>query len=371
MNNDFTQSNFTYYYYSKITRRLKKVIERQGLSQKEIVERCASMGVKMTQGALSKLLNYEALYDVQSKQRNTNLSLAHIVCICKVLSLDLSAILDLDLENMELDALLDAPVRGESGHKAVRQSLVSNPDEYEFTGYVGEYKTYFYPTISGENKILTGVLSLKRNDGNDSCSARLELDTNQKDRTGKPIIKKYYGRFLISPHQRAGYCILRNDKLGEINMLVLSHQQFNNQELMCKLAACITTSAGGNQRPTLHRVLISRHALNAQELETIKPQLLLNTDEIQIETSVYEAIQDQLPQAVQDLVAKMVKPRSFYCINESMIVNTVDGQREKAEAICLLREHSTAPRYNKVGTKADELVYKYLYQSQGEDMAKI
>ncbi len=368
MDYDFTQNNFTYYYYSKITRRLKKVIERQGLSQKEIVERCAALGVKMTQGALSKLLNYEALYDAASKQRNTNLSLAHIVCICKVLSLDLSAVLDLDLENMELDALLDAPVRRDS--KAVRQSLVSNPDEYEFTGYTGEYKTYFYPTISGENKILTGNLSLSKNDGNDYCGARLELDTNQKDRTGNPIKKEYYGRFLISPHQRAGYCILRNDKLGEINMLLLSHQQFNNQELMCKLAACVTTSAGGNQRPTLHRVLISRHALTDQELETIKPQLLLNTDEIQIETSAYEAIQNRLPQEVRDLVSKMVRPRSFYCINESLIVNAVDGQREKAEAICLLREHSGAPRYNKVGTKADELVYKYLYQSQGADAAE-
>lgn len=367
MNNDFAQNNFTYYYYSKITRRLKKVIERQGLSQKEIVDRCASLGVKMTQGALSKLLNYETLYDIQSKQRNTNLSLAHIVCICKVLSLDLSAILDLDLENMELDVLLDSSVREESSRKAVRQSLVSNPDEYEFTGYMGKYKTYFYPTISGENKILTGELRLEKNDGNDYCSARLELDTNQKDREGNSIIKRYYGRFLISPHQRAGYCILRNDKLGEINMLVLSHQQFNNQELMCKLAACITTSAGGNQRPTLHRVLISRHALSNRELETIKPQLLLNTDEIQIEASAYEAIQDQLPQAVRELVSKMIKPRSFYCINESMIVNTVDDQREKTEAICLLREHSTAPRYNKVGTKADELVYKYLYQSQRVD----
>ena len=142
------------------------------------------------------------------------------------------------------------------------------------------------------------------------------------------------------------------------------------EQLECRLGAVLTSSAGENRLPTMQRILISRKELTDEILYFLESQLLLNASEILLSQNAFNAMlkDKEFPEDFKEYFCDSEKGNVFsnvlsvpyYYLYESMIRDSFMSQEDILKSICLLRKYSTAPRYNKVGGKADEIVYKLL-----------
>ena len=348
-------------YYTEVARRLKKVMVEKSLTEGDVVRLCKENGFQISQAAVSKTTS------VDRSSNNYSITLINFVQICKALQIPVESILDHSRDDAGLFDAIKVPENGPSR----RAPLVYNTDEDEFNGYLGEYITYFYPTISSEEGLLRGELAFQRSAAGNYCCAHYELDTGKRDGNGQPIIKTYEGELIISIRMNACYCCLYNKAIGEICFLAFHHMYLNNEELCCRLATAVTVSAGDNRRPTLHRILLvrkDRGDLSEEELSVIKPQLLLNSSDILISTRCYDALcrEGRLPEEMRDAECfiHILPKEEYYSISEAHIRALHISREEKAKALCALRSRSAAPKYNKIGSKCDELIFEYLYGGQ-------
>ncbi len=248
--------------------------------------------------------------------------------------------------------------------------MVFDPDKLEFSGYLSDepFYCYFYPTISSEHSLLCGRLRFTKNKARQRCDAFLEIEARQRrDADGEAVKKLYRGTLIVSIPQRSCYCILSNLEYGEICMLNFHHRYFLTQHsLQCRLACAITTSAGENRRPTVHRMLITKNALSDADLKILKPQMRLNTRKIILpKEEVDRLIQaGELPEQVAALFREggPVAPMPYYAFDESRIQGMEIETMDRIRAISRLRDASAAPTYCKSSAKADELIFKYLNQ---------
>lgn len=349
-------------YYIEVARRLKQVLNDNGLTESDVVRRCKDNGFKISQAAVSKIL---------SLKRNPNYSITLINCvqICKALNVPVEAILD---HTREGTSLFDA-VKIAQGGSTKRLPLVYNTDEDEFKGYAGLYHTYFFPTISAEEGLLHGWLTFEPSSSGEYCAAHFKLNTGkknigQKNGDDTTIYKLYEGELVISVRMNACYCYLTNHDIGEICFLIFHHMYLNNEELSCRLATAATVSAGDNRRPTMHRILLSRRELSKEELSVVKSQLLMNTTDILISARCYDELctQELLPMEMRppSPFVNMLPKEEYYSISEAHIRALHISREEKVKALCALRGKSTSPKYNKIGSKCDELIFEYLYSGK-------
>ena len=59
----------------------------------------------------------------------------------------------------------------------------------------------------------------------------------------------------------------------------------------------------------------------------------------------------------------------YISFNESLISDSFLSPFDKVKIICLLRKYSSAPRYNKISGKAEEIVYNYLQFQKESDVS--
>lgn len=160
------------------------------------------------------------------------------------------------------------------------------------------------------------------------------------------------------------YCLLENEQIGELCFIVFRYLYLNNEKLKCRVGVVATASAGDNRRPTMHRMLICRGGISDEKLEILKAQLLLNTSDILISKKNLERLRSQegmpFPKEVAELFDTAIHAEEYYRLSEFQIKSLDLDLEDRLRAICLLRNMSTAPKYNKVGSKTDELVFDYL-----------
>lgn len=349
-------------YYTEVSRRLQDVMAKKKISVADIVRLCAENGFEISQSAVSKLVSY-------SKELDSSITLINCVQVCRALDVPLEEILNHTHNKVNIH---DA-VRGSSEPASKRSPLVFNMREDEFRGYEGKFHTYFFPTISSEDELLHGELTFEPSDSGEYCAAKYILYTKQKDKNSELVKKEYEGELIISVRMRAGYCILYNTQIGEICFLIFHHMYLNNEDMKCRLATAVTTSAGDNRRPTMHRILLTRRELiKAEEISVARSQLLLNSSDILISVRAYEELcqQKELPDEMQDneKFIRILPKEEYYQISESHIRALRISREEKVKALCTLRNISAARRYNKIGSKCDESVFEFLYKLYDEKM---
>lgn len=340
------------YYCSTIFQNIRDIMEKKAISQISLARKSG-----ISQPVISKLLNGD-----------TKASLAQIAKICWALGVEPSDILSQNQDALQ-SYLLSTELA--TDNNVVCLSPAQSPTA--FKGYLGQFNLYFGSTVSSENNILCGTLTFRESADHNSCSAELLLDTGKKTADGLPIQKHYTGTLIISLPMSACYCTLTSKELGEICFLVFNHLFLFNQTLICRMACATTISAGGNRRPTMHRLLICREALDisdphSDDFKFLHGQLMLNSSDIHITKTAYEEMQAAESKQFsrpefQTLLEEFQKGRAedqVYSINEDKIRNAQLPVGIKLSFLSLLREYAISDRYNKISAKVDEHVYNYI-----------
>lgn len=202
-----------------------------------------------------------------------------------------------------------------------------------------------------------------------TCNVSLELPVVEANEC-----KRYSGKFFINHHFDTCYAIMCDSRWQEVSMLIAPwfKASIHRNKLLTPLV--LTTSAGENKRPTVHRMLISRDELKGEVFELAKSQLLLNTDSIQI-------TEEQLS-ALENLIMEKLKsdPKSeYYSLAKKFceIIKT-EGTREtvirieearlfdiesycedrfiRSKATALVRLFSEGVYHNKIGKSGPKLI---------------
>jgi transcriptional regulator with XRE-family HTH domain len=353
--NEEQQDKFSAEYYASVSERLKAQINKSKLNQEEIAGRCKKVGLNMTQGMISKILNYK---DNPGKKKPPAISLAHAAGICNALNIPLDAVLSIKGQTFE------SSLQESIGNK---NSFVINPNDEEFGCYIGKFICYYHSTlakyVNTENAFLRAELTFSPDEEKQICGAEFLLETN----TPNKKVEKYTGQLVISKLQHACYCILTNNELGEIIMLNFDHnRQRAGEKLPCIVAAVLTTSEGTEKRPTSQRMFIGSEDVKAMfkkdDFKIFMAQMLLNRADILIKK---DDLPKDLPQEIAKLFAKeggkgVIPVTEYYSFRESTINKKTEmGDFERMKAICKLRQASLAPRYNKVASEANQITFDF------------
>lgn len=328
---------------NNVLKRIKTEYNNKNMSQESI-----SLTTGISQSTISKIFSGDS-----------RITLNNFFKICKALNVNPEYIVSQN-ENEKKKTL---------GNKYDNDGvLISNPSHLAFNGYLGKYNLYFKSTISTEDEMLHGELNFFPSKDNKSCVADLLLYTG-KTKDGSKITKHYTGELIISLSMSSCYCILVSEEIGEMCFLVFDHMFLFNENLVCRMACAITTSSGGNRRPTMHRLLICKEELNisdnqSDDFKFLNGHLKLNSSDIIISESKLSFIENEEKRADIITIIKNLKENSkkyvFYKIDEASIRNAQYGLNTMLDLISILREYSIAGFNNKISSKSDEYVYNYL-----------
>lgn len=343
---------FSEEYCKDVIQKIKQVMDQKSMSQVVLANK-----IGMGQSTLSKFL-----------AGDTRVSLSHIAKICWALEINPGDILSLDQEQLPR-AAATVPY----GHSRNSETLITSPAHSAFKGYLRAFYVYFNSTISSEDIILEGILKFEPSPDTDICTADLVLDTGKKRADGTPITKHYTGELIISLSMSACYCTLISPEISEICFLVFHHMFLFHEELICRLACVSTVSSGGNKRPTIHRMLISRNRLDvsnhkSDDFNFVRGQLMLNSSEIYITEKAYanmkhmeeEQLNDEEMRALLDEFDALCDKDKVFFVDESKLRNSLYPMDKKLKMITLLRKYSISSKYNKISTKSDEYILNYL-----------
>ena len=109
------------------------------------------------------------------------------------------------------------------------------------------------------------------------------------------------------------YCTLISHELGEICFFVFDYISINTENLVSRMACALTTSAGGNRCPTMHRLLICKDELDISNKESddfkfLSAHLKLNSSDIIITESKLSEIEDcEKRSDVKNIIKKIIK----------------------------------------------------------------
>lgn len=251
---------------------------------------------------------------------------------------------------------------------ASTDALITSPDDAAFRGYLGTYYTYFTPTSSSDRGILNGRLTFAKS--GKTVHAHFELETSQKGEDNSPVIKVYDGALICSKAVSSCYCILSSAEIGEMSFIMFRHFQLNNQDMECRVAIAMTTSAGSDDRnPVIHRMLLSREPINNEDIMDMISLLSLNSAEITISQENWTEVtsnNNEFQKAADLLrIGYELKEVSCYQIRENTIRHIFKDAPQLEDVssipfIVALRSKSISYRYNKVSRKVDTTVRDFL-----------
>lgn len=335
--------NFTNYKY-KILNRIQRELAQQKISQKRLGEACG-----LSQPSISKLL-----------RGDSPLTLDFLYKVCNVFDMTIDTLLSAKDTLTDKMSIMNPHAEDViyTNMNSINDAIVSDPALYPFRGILGTYQFYCNPTISSENKLLTGTLSFKPFVMHEKtfCQCELILYTGKYDINGEKEKKIYTGNMLISLPMQSCYCILSCNESAEFVFLLFHHIFLTKADLECRILAVLTTSAGSHRRPTMEKAIISRTKLSQEDLKEIEGQLKMNCSNIRIRKSDFdEYILKELPE-------KIASPNceEIYCIDESLIKSSSLSPEKQLELINKLRKYSTEKRYTKVSTHADDILYNFI-----------
>ena len=187
-------------------------------------------------------------------------------------------------------------------------------------------------------------------------------------------VYKRQGKVTVSLSMSACYFVLTETEIGEICFLVFNHLFLFKEDLICRMACAATVSSGGNKRPTMHRLLLSRAELDvdhpdSEDFKFLRGQLMLNTSDILIEKRAYDKFKkeeqdfvekNEIRELLDELEGGTWESLQVYRIDEAKIRNADCRQEEKIRLISLLRNYSMNEKYNKISTKTDEHICNYI-----------
>lgn len=345
----------------EILRRITWIMNQKGIRQLELAK-MSHIG----QSTISKLMKGEA-----------RLTLQNIYRICDSLGITMEELFaeDFGIKSVSEYEGVRSKARALLNENYIdTQLLLRDTSHPAFRGYV-ENKLYFYcfSTVSSEaSSILEGDIEFKAKDG--FCLAELSLYTGKTDIEGRKIVKKYCGEMLISITMANCYCIMVNTEIGEICSLYFRHFYLFNQELLCRVGSLQSTSSGENKLPVVQRALLSKVKLqvsgdDTSDLAFLRGQLKMNDSVIRIKEDELQEIRDLVvSQELQNFLdeCENLADKQIYLKIEESKIKAMDSFsiETKAEGIALLREKSSARRYTKVSSKADEYTFAYISGKQ-------
>lgn len=344
-------------YQKSILTRIKSIMNDQNITQQDLASQA-----NINQSMISKLLSGSSV-----------LTLNHIIKICMVLKISPSNLFAFDDE--DLDELFEGERIYSDDLIPENDNLICNTSRPAFKGYLDtNYYIYFYSTMSfEENKILHGTLSFKKSDNSKRCEVSLELYTGKKDLDGKEFTKTYKGEMIISISLSTCYVILVNPVIGEMCFFSFRHMFLFNQEMLCRVAEVLTTSSGEHKYPTVHRMIISKYKLDTKEdKHFIRGQLRFNTSDLMIEKCAFEKLKEEeivrnSPELIQFFEEiNTQKELTYLKLEENLLRNIAISSHYKILGISILRQYAYSSRYNKIGSKPNEYIYKYT-QSKAKD----
>ena len=341
-------------YAKKIRDRIDYQMKLQQMNGKSLAKKC-----NLTEGTISKILN-----------GGQGLSLDKLFIIAKALNMDMASLLSEGKSTHEnVEELYDS-IRNGYGrmNDTYSASLIFSTQFPAFKGYLNDSNNtndyyYFYtkPTIREEKKgYLKGELRLISAETPTKtgryCKADLKLYTGKiNPETNNPYYKMYTGEMIVSLPMRSCYIILTSLDSGEINVLIFSHQFLINENLVCKLIACQTVSAGGHKRPVQEKAIISRYELSDADLDYLEGQFRMNTSKIKIPS-------DNLDNSlIEQIKAIHYEKIEYYIIDETSIRASQNLELPEIEKlICKLRKQSDSSMCTKISSHADDLLYNYI-----------
>jgi len=329
--------------------RIYEIMKKRNLTQNDVVALCKQAGAPISQGTISNI-----------KKGGTSIS--SIANICKGLDINISEI----LPKIEGKNDNNTIINRQDEKKTITKVDLSSDIAYR--GYLGDYHVYFFSTISNKCNLLHGTLKIFQSEEENICKVTMKLYTGDKKIVNgktEEVVKEYEGEFIISLPMQSGYCILRNSLIDEQCFFVFHHWHILNNELQCRMAVAATASAGGNRRPTIHRLYMSRNELSVENQKYIRGQLRLNNSEILISKASYAKLleEENIPKEFKIIFEEEAKLEPYYSVTESKLINCDILEKDFAQAISLLRDYSTASKYNKVSMKTDEFIFDY-YQTE-------
>ncbi|MFR1971476.1 MAG: helix-turn-helix domain-containing protein [Hominisplanchenecus sp.] len=345
-------------YDQLIIQRILSIMEQKNLKQLDLAT-LSNIG----QSSLSKLLKGEM-----------KLTMQHVFKICNALKIapeDLVAIgkeFSHDLPSFEFEPYTETGILNEQYLN--EQIFIRDKNHPAFSGYKDKtFHIYLYSTISSESFLLNGTLSFDTKSSS-FCKAKMTLYTGRTDSSNKPIKKCYYGELIISLTMGSCYCILTNTDIGEICFLNFKHMYLFNRDLECRMATISSSSSGGNRLPVVQRILISQKPLNVSgkdtsDLDFVKGQLRLNNSEILLSKKALIDLQEKYKDntSISEFLEnfkKLTPPDEYYLLEEASMKNIPMTSDIKTEGIGIIRNSSTALRYNKVSSKTDEFTFEYI-----------
>lgn len=351
-------------YCNNVIRRINSLLEQKNLKQADLVS-LTNIG----QSSLSKLLKGEM-----------RLTLQHIFKISTALGISPENLLTLDKnipDNLPVPSYAPISETGLFNEQYLHEEVfIRNKNHPAFSGIKDNiFYMYLYSTITSESFLLDGTLTF--NTKNSSfCKAEMTLNTGKVDTDGKPIRKQYSGELIISLTMGACYCVLTNPEIGEICFLNFKHMYLFNRDLECRVGTISSSSSGGNRLPVIQRILISKQPLNVSgrdtsDLEFVQGQLRLNNSKMLISKKDLDHLLKKYANnsILTDFFEKFrdtTDPEEYYLLDEANMKNVPITSDVKTEGLGILRNMSSALRYNKVSTKTDEFVFEYICNKTSE-----
>ena len=341
-------------YTELVTGKIIRYMEQNSITQKVMAERC-----HLSQSTLSKIL-----------RGDITLTLPNLLTIAEAMKIDPG-----ELASFEENTFENEPPKKQSRRKKnpdTPKALIKDPDSHYFKGILGTYYFYCKPTISSEqNLFLKGRFRLDKAKAPENyCKAILELNTGKFDDLNRPIQKIYEGSMVISELMYSCTAIMCSEKYADFCCLNFTHTFLNDQKLLCRLAACLTTSAGisSSRRPVMLKCILSREPLDEEDLKKLEGQLNMNSSIIRVPKDDFEKY----------IVPAFDSPDELEYLKESAVKETMYTWSEdtlrgsgnkfpfsgKAAVINLLRRHSISEPYIKVSAKGDEFLFTYIEEKK-------
>lgn len=243
-----------------------------------------------------------------------------------------------DVLEVGTDYLINGSVNENTVVFPLNNRFITNADDEEFKGILGEYYTLFHSTGEMEDKWLKGKLSLNRS-SEGICRAEFILWTGEKNHTEQNVAKKYQGQVIISKKQKSMYCILINNMISEMCFIAFRFRPFQTIDMACRIGLVLTFSSGEDRTPVVHKMFLSRKKIDKEMHNAIAPTLqftnkdtLISRKKLQNLRCTYPEWQDEIDKILQQ------QPEEYYMLYESMQGILKLNMKEKLRMKGLIKE---------------------------------
>ena len=360
-------------YQRSVANIMKTAMRKKDINAKTLRDRVEKdTGINFSEAALSTILNPD------SATAKYHMALPYIAAICQVLEIDMSQI-----------ALAGNEKPGNLPMLSTNSAFVSAPADPMFKGYVDKTFDIFFLSTGTEPReayLHRGTMKLSSHDN--CCKIEISIQNNP----GEPWFdKRYTGKMFISRKQLICCCTVTGEgraeknidkweDLGDICYIIFKHRKFTDSDGFCARMALVNTVSANEQRPTVHRMIIVKQGsvdLAKHEHEAfIRSQLKLNRAKIIISEDDFNEIAEQqkdneIMQLLKDHLSTVGHIKSFYVLQEHDLLEEIHDKDDKKhdrehlkkcyELLSLLRLSSVSHRYNKIGDKVDENLFKFLF----------